>query len=346
MGQLGKDELASAALATVWFNLWNSTMIGFMTAIDTLLSQSHGANRLDNYSIWTGNSLVIMLPATAVVCGMVALCGPAMKLLGQDHDLSDVAAQFSYRLLPGLLPYYLFKVQVKYLQNQNILYPGVWIGLFANGLNALFNWSLIYGANWGLMGAPWATSITRLAEFVLMSAYMSHHRRSKLSDTWPTFERKNMTRSVLRPFWNMAISGALGFMAEAWSFEVTTILAGLLGTIALDAHIITLTFATFVYLSFPFAVSIATSIRVGQLIGDRRATDARRSAYTSYLLVCIIQLVLIAIIWPLSDPISRMFSSDVNVRELVAKLIPISCAFMMGDSIQSTNSGGERLCVE
>ncbi|KAL7448360.1 hypothetical protein ACHAWC_000561 [Mediolabrus comicus] len=44
-GQLGKDELASAALATAWFNLWNSTMIGFMTAIDTILSQSYGANQ-------------------------------------------------------------------------------------------------------------------------------------------------------------------------------------------------------------------------------------------------------------------------------------------------------------
>ncbi len=316
-------------------------MIGFMTAIDTLLSQSHGANRLENYSIWTGNSMMIIIPVTVVVSGMVALCGPAMKLFGQDHELSDVAAQFSYRLIPGLLPYYLFKVQVKYLQNQNRLYPGVWIGLFANGLNALFNWSLIYEARWGLMGAPWATSFTRLAEFVLMSIYMLFNRRTTLADTWPIFDMKNMRHSVLRPFWNMAISGALGFAAEAWSFEVTTILSGLLGTIPLDAHIITLTFSTFVYLSFPFAVSISASIRVGQLIGDARPNDARRSAHTSYLLVCIIQLALIAIILPLTNVIARMFSSDVDVRELVAKLIPISCAFMMGDSIQSTNSGGE-----
>ena len=63
---------------TVWFNLFNSTMIGFMTAIDTLLAQTYGANQHDNFAVWTGNSLVIVFLATVIVSGMVALCGPAM----------------------------------------------------------------------------------------------------------------------------------------------------------------------------------------------------------------------------------------------------------------------------
>ena len=344
VGQLGKNELASAALATVWFNLWNSTMIGFMTAIDTLLSQSYGANQLENYSAWTGNSLMIIVPVTAVVSGAVALCGPCMKLFGQDHELADAAAEFSYRLIPGLFPYYLFKVQTKYLQSQNRLAPGVWIGLFANVFNALFNWWLIYGVGWGLMGAPWATSLTRLVQFVFLSLYMCAYKRS-LEDTWPRFSRENLRYSVLKPFWDLAISGALGFAAEAWSFEVTTILAGLLGTVALDAHIITLTISTFIYLSFPFAVGIAASIRVGQLIGDHRPQDAKRSAHTSYFLVGIIELVLIVTVLPCKDILGRAFSSDEDVQQLVSQLIPISVIFMMGDSIQSTNSGGELLIL-
>ena len=56
VGHLEKEDLAAAALATVWFNLWNATMMGFMTAIDTLLSQSYGANQHEKFGIWTGNS--------------------------------------------------------------------------------------------------------------------------------------------------------------------------------------------------------------------------------------------------------------------------------------------------
>lgn len=81
VGQLSKDELAAAALATVWFNLWNSTAIGFMTAIDTLLSQSYGANQCDSFAVWAGNSLVITFLFTFVVSGIIALCGPGKMQL-------------------------------------------------------------------------------------------------------------------------------------------------------------------------------------------------------------------------------------------------------------------------
>lgn len=135
------------------------------------------------------------------------------------------------------------------------------------------------------------------------------------------------------------MSGALSFSAESWSFEITTILAGLLGTVALDAHIITLTIATFVYDSFPFAVGLAASIRVGQLIGNQKAIDAKRSAHTSYLLNSIVQAVLILILGPCRGIFGRLFSSDGDIANLVSRLIPISCVFMMGDAIHATTGG-------
>ena len=338
VGQLGKDDLAAAALATVWFDLWHSAMIGFLTATDTFLSQSYGANQLDNYAIWTGNSLMITFLTTIVVSGAVALCAPCMKLFGQDPDLADAAGQFSYRLIPGLFPLYLFKVLTKYLQTQNLLGPGVWIGVLANAINALFNWGLIYASGWGLVGAPWATSLTRTAQFLIIALYMFVNKRL-LKDTWPVFSGINMKYSVLKPFWKLAISGALSFSAEAWSFEITTILAGLLGTVALDAHMITLTIATFIYLSFPFAVGLAASIRVGQLIGEQKPQDAQRSSQASFIISGIIQAILIAIIVPCRDLLGNLFSSDEDVANLVSQLIPISFLFMMGDAFQSCAGG-------
>ncbi|KAL7535805.1 hypothetical protein ACHAXR_006741 [Thalassiosira sp. AJA248-18] len=338
VGQLGKDELGAAALATVWFNLANTSMIGFMTAIDTLLSQSYGANQHDNFAIWTGNSLIIVFLTSIVVSGVIALCGPAMRLFGQDPELADAAGEFSYRLIPGIFPYYLFKVLIKYLQTQNNLAPGVWIGILANAMNALFNWGLIFAAGWGIEGAPWATTLTRFMEFLLIVVYM-FIKKSHLKETWPVFSKENLHHAVLRPFWKLAISGALSFSAEAWSFEITTIMAGLLGTIALDAHTITLTISTFIFLSFPFAIGIAASIRVGQLIGDGKLKDAERSSHTSYILTCATQAALVLVLWLCKDILGNLFSSDEDVANLVSQLIPISCIFMMGDAFQATSGG-------
>ena len=134
------------------------------------------------------------------------LCYVRRKLFGQDSELADAAGEFSFRLIPGLFPYYLFKVLTKYLQTQNILAPSVWIGVFANGANVLFNWGLIYAADWGLAGAPWATTLTRFLELVLIVIYMMI-KESSLKDTWPVLSTKNLTGDVLKPFLKLAISG-------------------------------------------------------------------------------------------------------------------------------------------
>ncbi len=341
VGQLGKDELAAAALATVWFNLWNGTMTGFMTAIDTFLAQSYGANQYENFGVWTGNSLVITMGTTFLVSGVIATCGPVMHLFGQQPELADAAGEFSYRLIPGLFPYYAFKVLTKYLQSQNKLLPSVIIGFVANGLNGLFNWGLIYrvgGTGLGLMGAAWATTLTRAMEFVLIGLFL-YSRKNTMKETWPTIQTDNLRWHVIKPFMKLAISGALCISAEAWTFEVTTILSGLIGTIELDAHVICLNIATFLFLSFPFAIGIAASIRVGQLIGEQKPADAQRSTRMSFLLTLVFQITLIVIIVPFKDSLGSLFTIDQDVANLVAEIIPIWCVFMIGDSVQAVTGG-------
>jgi len=336
-----KEDLASAALATVWFNLWNSTMLGFNTAIDTFLAQAYGAKEYHGFGLWTGASVIIVMIATIFVSGLLALCGPMMKVFGQDPILAQRAQEFSYRLIPGLFPYYAFRVLVKYLQTQNITLPGVWIGLLANLLNILTNWIFIFHLNMGLNGAPWATTLTRFVECSAVVGYIFWNRETpSLKSTWPTFSKEFLTSmETIGPFLRLAFSGALSISAESWSFEVATIFAGLLGTIKLDAHIITLSIATFLFLSFPFAIGIAASIRVGQWIGDGNHQNAQRSANVSFLLSGAVQLILIIIVLPSSRVLGDLFSSNAEVADLVRQLLPISCIFMMGDAFQATNGG-------
>ena len=342
VGRLSKDDLAAAALATVWFNLWNATLMGFGTALDTLLAQAYGAAQYNVFAMWTGNGLLIFMVATVVMAGLMMLCEPVMRWLGQDKTLAHEAGRFAFRLVPGLFPYFAFKVLTKHLQTQDILLPGVVIGVLANVFNIFANWFLIHGLDMGLDGAPWATSLTRAAELLLIAAYFAWKRKTLLAKTWPVFSSSRLWQNdgkLLKGFLQLAGSGALALTAEAWSFEISTVLAGLLGTVELDAHIITLSIATFCYLSFPFAIAIATTIRIGHLIGDGRDKDAKRSSFASFCLTGIVQASLILIVWPSSAALGKLFSNDEDVSDLVAKLLPLSCVFMMADSIQSTAGG-------
>lgn len=189
VGNLGKDELGAAALATVWFNLWNTAMLGLMTATDTMLSQSFGAKEYRGFAMWTVNSIVVVTVAGIFVAGLIALCEPCMLLFGQDPDLAKNAGDFSYRLIPGLIPYFIFKVLTKYLQAQNIVTPAVYIGILANAVNVFANWFFIYGLNLGLNGAPWATTLTRIGEMILIILYIRWQSTTTLANTFPVMSR-------------------------------------------------------------------------------------------------------------------------------------------------------------
>ena len=336
----GKGALAAAGLATLWFNIWNTAMLGFCSAIDTLLAQSYGANEKETFAKWTGTSFIIVFVATIVISALVAACEPAMVLLRQDPDISRAAGEFSYRLIPGLFPYYGFKVLVKYLQTQDKIMPGVVIGIVANGFNFLGNWLFIFKLGYGLNGAPWATTITRFFEFFFIVAYLFLQKSTfERKDIWPIISIESMGTKQLRVFGSLAIPGAFSMAAEQWSFEITTVLAGIMGTTELDAHVVTLTIATFIYLSFPFAIGLASSIRTGQLVGGGRWKDAIRSCAVATTSASVIQVLLMAILIPLRSYLSDAFVNDEEVALVTEELILLSSIFMLGDSVQACIAG-------
>lgn len=187
---------------------------------------------------------------------------------------------FCIQLVWGLPPYYWFQVMTKFLQAQHILAPPVYIGLLANAINVLLNWLLIFHLGYGFDGAPIATSVCRWIQLALFAAYFW---------VWPERHRTTMpaaliTRKKLAKympgFVRLAAPGAVMLLIEAWSFEITTILAAYLGTVALDAHLTVMQLATLSYLALPFAVAIASTIRIGNLLG---AGDARRAEDAMYV---------------------------------------------------------------
>jgi MATE family multidrug resistance protein len=137
VGNLTKEALAAADLASVWMNIGNTTLNGSMTAVDTLLNQSYGAKKYAIYGMWTANSFLFVSLATVLFSGYMFLCGPFMRLLGLDDEIAHQSGLFAQRLIPGLFPLYWFRVltNTKYLQIQHILYPSVFISIMTNIVN-------------------------------------------------------------------------------------------------------------------------------------------------------------------------------------------------------------------
>ena len=51
------------------------------------------------------------------------------------------------------------------------------------------------------------------------------------------------------------------------------------------------------------------------------------------------QATIVVVLVPCSNLLGDLFSSAPEVSDLVARLIPLLCIFMMGDAVESTNGG-------
>lgn len=185
VGQLlSKADLAAYALAVSWFNIANETMTGFISASDTLLTQTFGAKQYSNYSVWTGNSLIIVLGAFLVSSAFMALCGPILSLIMSDQAIAGDAGIYATRLIiPGLFPLCWLRILTKYLQTQNILAPTVLIGFLVNGVNVLWNWLFMVKGGFGLAGSAWSTALTAVTQFILVLLYMLY-QKDKMLETY------------------------------------------------------------------------------------------------------------------------------------------------------------------
>ena len=140
-------------------------------------------------------------------------------------------------------------------------------------------------------------------------------------------------------FLALAGPGAAMMAIEAWAFEVTTLLAGYLGTVALDAHLTMLQLATLAFLSLPFAVAIAATIRVGNLLGAGDAKGAGDASKVSFA-ICFAFSGVCALVFSLTrNSLGYIFTHDKEVVRAVAKIAPIAALFQLADGGQAAAGG-------
>ncbi|MDF1838779.1 MAG: MATE family efflux transporter [Planctomycetota bacterium] len=345
VGNNSKEELAALGLAAVWIQGTTLFAAGILFGMDPIVSQAHGANDRARIRSILGQGLVI----AALLCPLLMLAWSwtegFLLTMGQQPELAKLGGQYARWQMfsaPGVMAFTAIR---QWLQGQKLLKPILFHALWANTLNVLLNWVLIFG-HWGmpalgLKGAAIATTITHTAMgSALILHVISHHKAS-------------VPRLGLGPHaWNR--KGLLGLLAiglpisfqvsfEVAAFGLSTLLAGKLGTIATSAHLVVMNIASITFM-VPLGIGLAAATRIGNLIGDGRPQAARKSARWAFAMgggtmLCFGLLFFFARDWL---PTLYTKSEDEEVRRLAALILPIAGAFQVFDGIQIVGSGALR----
>ena len=129
--------------------------------------------------------------------------------------------------------------------------------------------------------------------------------------------------------------------SEWWAFEIVALAAGRLGTIPLAAQSVIMT-SDQVMNTIPFGVGVATSARVGNLLGAKNARGAARAAHTAAWLSMLLGAIVLVILMGTKDSFGKIFNNDPRVVKLTAQVLPYVALFQIADGLNGSCGGSLR----
>ena len=353
VGRASPEDLATAAFAymfamcTAWL-----LALGGTTAMDTLCSSTFtGSSNPHDLGVILQRAFIILGLFYIPVCVLWVFSEPLFLALGQDPGISRDSARFLICLIPGGLGYIYLEATKKYLQAQGtgtgafsrnvltfleIMRPGTYVLLLVSPINAGLNYLFCYTFKIGLLGAPIATGISYWLAFFLLLTYA---RCVQGWQGWGGWSWKCL--SNMGVFAKLSVLGIIHVGSEWWAFEIVALAAGRLGTISLAAQSVIMT-SDQVMNCIPFGVGVATSNRVGNLLGAKRAGAAARTANTAAWLSMIFGATVLAILLATKDHFAKIFNDNEAVVQLTAEVLPFVALFQIADGLNGSCGGALR----
>lgn len=292
VSKLGALEVAAQGNGGIWAFAPQSFLMGFLSMVNTFVSQSVGAGRRGEVARYGWAGLWLAVASWAIVMVPWAVAMPAVfRAMGHAPELVHLELQYGQVLALGAVAGLAAKAMSNFffgLQRPRLITVAAIAG---NLVNVVLNYALIYGEaglpSWGLpgvplaprlgvMGAAIATVCGTLAEAALpLSVFLFGRfaRDLKVRQAWRPRWRE--IRDLLRLGWPVCIQ--FGNEIICWAIFMT-ILVGHFGELHLTAGWSTL---RYMHLSFMPAVgfSVATTALVGRHIGAGHPDQAANRAH-------------------------------------------------------------------
>jgi MATE family multidrug resistance protein len=130
-------------------------------------------------------------------------------------------------------------------------------------------------------------------------------------------------------------------LMEIGAFSGATALCAKLGPVPLSGHEIALNCAAFTFM-VPLGVSSAAAVRVGQNLGRKDISGARRAGWSALVLGTIFMTCAGIVFVSASRLIARSFTPDARVVRIGATLLLVAAAFQLFDGLQTVATGALR----
>ena len=340
VGPLGPAAIGAAGMSSSIFFALAVFGMGVMLGVDALVSQSYGAGRLDDCVRWLQHGVLLSIVVAPVL--MLLFYGALATVDDWRFHPEVLALAVPYLRVIGLsaFPLLFYATFRRYLQGLHVVRPVMFALVTANIVNAVGNWTLIYGKlgapALGVEGAAWATVLARvyMAAFLYGAIVVVHRRRGSAHPRVPfVFDMARVRRLTA-----LGVPAACQLVLEVGAFAAVSALAGRLDPVSLGSHQIALNLAALSFM-VPLGLSSAGAVRVGHAVGAGDARRARHAGWTALGIAAVITAAVGVLFVLAPAPLLRAFTTDPRVLSIGTSLLAIAAAFQLFDGTQAVATG-------
>jgi len=342
-GRASANDLAGLAVGTAFSNTIWFFFTGIIFAVTPIVAQLYGAKKFLEIGqklreiLWVAAGLGLLMAFIFFNMDII------INLLPIKSSITSITIDYLKAVSIGWFFVTIFTCLRCYSEGMTFTKPVFYIAFSGMLLNIPLDLIFVYGwfgaPKLGGVGCGIATTIVSFLMMVSILVYISFSKNYKRTQPFSKFSKPSLdtTKEVLK----LGLPIGLGIFIELSMFSGAAIILSVLGEIVVASHSVAINIASLFFM-VPLAIGLASSTRVGNLIGEKNPFQAKTAA-TSTIILCITgALINSIIILSFGSFIVGLYTTELPVLELAVSLILFAAIFQLPDGIQMGALGSLR----
>ncbi|MDP5141515.1 MATE family efflux transporter [Rheinheimera baltica] len=334
-GRYSAVDMAAIAVASgLWFPVV-MTMQGLLLALTPIVAQYYGSKQVKPVTHFTLQTMYLAMALAAMLFVLMLYVHVPIDLLNMDETLRQKSLDYLYYVSFGLFPAAGYMVLRSMFEGIGNTKASMWISFVGILVNIPANYVFIYGKlgmpALGGAGCGIATALVFLAMFIAMLIYGWFSRSTTRYRSHPASYGVN-----LKDIWQIVCIGtpiAFSIFFEVTLFACIPLAIVHLGPIMVAGHQIAQNYSGIVFM-LPLSLGMATTIRVGHLVGQQNVQELKKAISTAIILAVLMSFVIASLTFVLRGSIATLYSTNADVIALAASLLILACFYQVSDAIQ------------
>ncbi len=358
-GRLGATDLAAVSVGS---SLWLPLMLfmtGTLMGLTPVVAQLLGGRRTAKIRPAVHQGLWIALALGVLAAALLWFAvGPILTLMEVPAAVAERSRAYLAAVAFGMPGAALFQALRAFSDGMNHTRPSLWISLVGLAVNVPSNFVLIYGGEglgdlagdrlpgWlldlpalGALGCGIATALSLWTMCLAMALYTRRSRAYGEVRLWhsPTPPRRRAIGELL----HVGVPIGVAIFVEVTLFTLIALFIASLGEVTVAAHQVALNYTSILFM-LPLSLSMALTVRVGNVLGQGRPGHARRVAWHGIAVSLAIALLNGLLLHVTAQPVIALYTNDAEVARLALSLVVLAMCYQVSDSLQVNLAGALR----